>query len=161
MTETVMEMDMAAPVEVPKEGKVRVNYTLKPRGDGEKWLLRDAHGNDADILRLKFLGVKEGGPQASGKAVLVVQLVDTDLVFADKQMTEDDKYDGMEICGECHGGSTGIKRVEKVCGRPQTLKIRIKAPSQETCGFSFKWAAQDPCGQLVLSADPDAELDPL
>ncbi|SHF15562.1 hypothetical protein SAMN04487965_1501 [Microbulbifer donghaiensis] len=150
----------AAPVEVPKNGKVTVNYTLKPTGPDQKWAFKDSSGEDAETIHLQFLGVKDGGTGVSGKATLVIELVETDLVFADKQDTADKKYDGMEICGETDGGTAGIKKAKKMNGSPQFLEIEVEAPGKDACSFSFKWAAEDASGNLVLSADPDMQLDP-
>lgn len=150
----------AAPVEVPKNGKVTVNYTLKPTGADQKWTFKDSSGEDAETIHLQFLGVKDGGPEVSGKATLVIELVEADLVFADKQDTNGKKYDGMEICGETGGGAAGIKNVKKMNGSPQFLEIEVKAPGKDACSFSFKWAAVDTNGNPVMSADPSTVLEP-
>ena len=156
------ESELAAvPVEVPENGNITKNYTLKPTGAGQKWIFKDANGEDAETLHLQFLGVKDGGPGKSGKATLVVELIETDLVFADKQDVEGKKYDGLEICGDTNGGTAGIQNIKKMNGSPQFLEIQVKAPKQELCGFSFQWAGQDASGNVVLSADPEAQLEPV
>ena len=157
---TATKDQVESTIEVPEESEVTVNYTLEPTGAGEQWILRNACGEQVETLRALFQGVKAGGVGKSGTAKLIVELVNTDLTFADKQDTSDKKYDGIETYNEVDDGLRSIKKIKKGKHSAQFLEIELKAKKDAANGFSYLWVAQDADGNLVKSADPDVVVEP-
>ncbi|MCA0892803.1 hypothetical protein [Microbulbifer agarilyticus] len=155
MTEAVELVEST--VVVPEKGNVTANFTLEPTGADKVWTLKDSTGAEFDTFRIQFEGVKEGGKSKSGKATLIVSLIGTDLVFA----KQSGKFDGLETYDDVNGGIDAIKRSQVDTQNTQILEIDLKANSKTPSGFAFKWAAKDTTGNVVLSADPQTEIDPL
>ena len=149
-----------APITVPEKGEVDAAYTLEPTGDGAQWILRDEDGEQVNTVTLQFQGVKQGGTGKSGKANLSVTLINTDLVFADKNDTADKKYDGMETYDVIDDGLGAVQKIKKDSHNAQLLNIVIKANKQNSNGFSYLWVALDPSGAPVKSADPKVVVEP-
>ena len=154
MTEATEAVE--ACIEVPAQGKVSMNFTLEPTGEDQVWTLKDEDGNVWETICVKFEGVSAGGPGKSGKATLIVTLVNTDLVF--KKLPGN--IDGIETYDEIDDGLGAIKKCKVKNQQPQVLEIDLKANKQIPNGFSFKWVAEDASGNVVLSADPRARLEP-
>lgn len=155
MTEATEAVE--ACIEVPAQGKVEMNFTLEPTGADQKWILKDDNGDEWDTICVKFDGVKSGGVGKSGKAELTIQLVSTDLVF--KKLPGN--IDAIETYDVINDGTDGIDKCKVDSQNAQELKMVLKANKQTSSGFSFKWVAEDTSGNEVLSADPNAQLDPL
>lgn len=154
MTEATEAVE--ACIEVPAQGKVEMNFTLEPTGADQKWILKDDNGDEWDTICVKFDGVKSGGVGKSGKATLIVTLVNTDLNFA----KQPGKYDGIDTYDEDNGGLGAIKKCQVKNKQPQVLEIDLKANKQTSNGFSFKWVAEESNGHEVKSADPGVIIIP-
>ena len=153
--------DVATAYTVPEKQDVTFNFTLKPTGADQQWEFKDkASGEAVDTIHIDFEGVKANGIGRSGKATLVIELVDTELVFADHQKIAGND-DGISTYEEVNGGLGTIKKAKKMDGSPQFLEIDLKANKQTANGFSFKWAAQDAAGIVVMSADPTMAVRPV
>nr|WP_010133485.1 hypothetical protein [Microbulbifer agarilyticus] len=142
---------------VPEKGKVERNFTLEPTGADQVWVLKDEDGDEWKTICVKFEGVKDGGTGKSGKAELTIQMVNSDLVF--KKLPGN--IDGIDIYDVINDGNEGISSCKVDSQNAQELKMVLKANKQTSSGFSFKWVAEDTSGNEVLSADPNAQLDPL
>ncbi|WP_237067044.1 hypothetical protein [Microbulbifer guangxiensis] len=152
--------DVATAYTVPEQQDVTFNFTLKPTGADQQWEFKDKNSGEAiETIHIIFEGAK-ANPENSGKATLVVELIGTELVFADHQKIGGND-DGMETYDEVNGGLGAIKKAKKMNGSPQFLEIDLKANKQTANGFSFKWAAQDATGAVVLSADPTMAVRPV
>ncbi|WP_295803323.1 hypothetical protein [uncultured Microbulbifer sp.] len=143
-------------VVVPEQGDVTANFTLEPTGADQVWTLKDSEGTEFDTFRVQFEGVKEGGSGKSGKATLVITLINTDLVFAKLS----GNIDGMETYDNDNDGLGAIQSCQVKNQQPQVLEIDLKANKQTENGFSFKWVAEDASGEPVKSADPRMVVKP-
>ncbi|MBY6190307.1 hypothetical protein KUV22_07720 [Microbulbifer agarilyticus] len=143
-------------VTVPAKGKTTAEFTLEPTGADQLWILKDAEGVEFDTFHVVFEGVSTGGTSNSGKATLVVTLVNTDLEFA----KQPGKYDGIDTYDNENDGLGAIQKCKVKNQAPQVLEIELKANKQSENGFSFKWVAEDTSGNPVVSADPNARLEP-
>lgn len=143
-------------VAVPAKGKTTADFTLEPTGADELWILKDASGTEVDTIRVQFEGVKNGGIGQSGKATLVITLVNADLVFAKLS----GNIDGIETYDNDNDGLGAIKKCQVKSQEPQVLEIDLKANKPTSNGFSFKWVAEDAAGNQVVSADPRMVVKP-
>ena len=143
-------------VVVPEKGNVTANFTLEPTGADQVWILKDESGTVVDTISVQFEGVKDGGPSKSGKATLLISLVNTDLEFAKLA----GKYDGIETYDDDNGGLGAIQTCKVKNKQPQVLEIDLKANKQSENSFSFMWVAEDKNGNEVKSADPYIILKP-
>ena len=144
-------------VVVPEKGNVTANFTLEPTGADQLWILKDSEGVEFDTFHIEFEGVKAGGTGKSGKATLVITLVNTNLEFAKLP----GKYDGIETYDNDNDGLGAIQKCKVKNKAPQVLEVELKANKQTSNGFSFKWVGQDQSGEPVYSADPRARIEPL
>ncbi|GAB2508828.1 hypothetical protein [Microbulbifer agarilyticus] len=154
MTEAVELVEST--VTVPAKGDITAEFTLEPTGADQLWILKDSNGLEFDTFHIVFEGVSSGGTSNSGKATLLITLVNTDLEFA----KQPGKYDGIDTYDNENDGLGAIQKCKVKNQAPQVLEIELKANKQTPNSFSFKWVAQDTDGNLVVSADPRAQLDP-
>lgn len=154
MTDTVEQA--ANCIVVPPKGRVTENFTLEPTGAGQKWILKNSSGQVVDPICVKFEGVKAGGTGNSGKATLIVEIVNSELKF--KKLPGN--IDGIEPYDEVNDGLGAIQKCKVGSQSAQFLEIDLKANKQAVNGFSFKWVAEDSEGNPVISADPDMEIEP-
>ncbi|SEA45526.1 hypothetical protein [Microbulbifer marinus] len=142
---------------VPAKADVTANFTLEPTGQDQHWILKDASGEEVDTIRVRFEGVKNGGIGQSGKAMLKITLVNSDLAF--KKLNGN--VDGMETYDDDNGGTGAINSCKVDQQNEKILNVVCKANKQTPNGFSFKWVAYGETLGTVVSADPKMEYEPV
>ncbi|GAA5524896.1 hypothetical protein Maes01_01455 [Microbulbifer aestuariivivens] len=143
-------------VVVPSKGNVTVNFTLEPTGADQHWILKDSSGQEVDPISISFEGVVSGGSAKSGKATLIVEIVNSELGF--KKLPGN--IDGIETYDEINDGLGAIQKCQVGSRSAQFLEIVLKANRQQDNGFGFKWLAEDSDGNTIASADPFIQVKP-